>query len=549
MAGVEMGSQEPADGAGESSLIAALGGSGAAVAVLRGRGLVLDYANPAHRQLFGWPTGAPLRRAVPAGSPLLAAARQVLRTGEPARVDELPAGQGRTATVSCSPAPAGGGSRAGVLLVAVDTTEQDTARREAEDRSERLAVLDQATTAVTGDMDDPRGELMALARSVVPALADACAIYLIDQAPHGRGRPDQVRATRLTCVVDPAIGVAPPAPEIRLPVAATRPVSRAVVSGQPVLARDAARHTRAWGERWLHALAPHSLVAVPLGHPDVVAVVSFVGAAPTRPPYQASDVALMREISARADTAFGHAMQLQRANEVALALQRGLLPDPPELEWLEIAVRYRPAVPGLEVGGDWYDTLLLPGGSIGLAVGDVVGHDLYAVSTMIQLRSMMQALAFQPGAEPGSVLTALNRLCAHLSLGNLATLVYGRLDRARDPAKVTLTWANAGHPPPLLVPPNGAAASLLDHTTSPLLSLTDHTYRQATVPVPADSLLLFYTDGLIEDPERPSDDPIAELAGAVDGRPDLSLDELCDQLIAAAPNADDVALLAVRVHG
>jgi len=540
-----MDRQQRVERSADSSLVAALAGSGAAVVLLRGTDLTVEYANTAHRELFGWPAGGSLRDVPAVAGQLVDLAEWVLNTGAPSRADEVPAGPDRTNCVIASPVP-GEGSEPGVLLVAVDTTVQDGARRAVEERIDRLTVLDQATTALTTDMD-PRRELIALAESVVPSLADACAIYLVDPAPRGRSRPDQaVRATRLTCVVDPSLGVPPPAPEIRLSVAASRPVSRAALGGQAVLALDAARHTQAWGERWLHLLAPHSLVAVPLGHPEVVAVVSFVGTG-NRPPYQASDVALMQEISARANTAFGHAMQLQRANEVALALQRGLLSDPAELDWLEICVRYRPAIPGLEVGGDWYDTLLLPDGGLGLAVGDVVGHDLYAVSTMIQLRSMVQALACQPSAEPGAVITALNRLSAHLGMGNLATLVYGRLERAEDPTKITLAWANAGHPPPVLVPPQGPA-SVLDHTSSPLLSLTDHCYEQATVPIPAGGLLLLYTDGLIEDPERPSDDPITELAGAASGHADAGLDDLCDQLIAAAPKADDVALLAVRVR-
>jgi serine phosphatase RsbU (regulator of sigma subunit) len=540
-----MGSQQPAEGSSDASLTAALAGSGAAVALLRGDRLMVEYANHTHADLFGWPVGAPVPPGAPGVIPLLAAARRVLRTGTLQRLDELPARAERSFSVSCSPAPATR-SGPGVLLVAVDTTAQTAARREAEGRNERLTVLDQATTAVTADLD-PRRELIALAESVVPSLADACAVYLIDQAPPGRRRADPVRATRLACVIDPGLRVPTPAPEIRLPVAATRPTSRAVVSRQAVLTRGAARHTAAWGERWLHTLAPHSLVAVPLGDPEVLAVVKFV-AVGDRPPYRASDVALMREITARANTAFTNAMRLQQANEVAMALQRGLLSDPAELDWLEIAVRYRPAVPGLEVGGDWYDTLALPGGGLGLAVGDVVGHDLYAVSTMIQLRSMVQALACQPAAEPGPVLTALNRLSAHLGMGNLATVVYGRLDRTAEPARVTLTLANAGHPPPLLIPPDGAA-SVLDHIISPLLSLTDHTYGQATIPVPPGGMLLLYTDGLIEDPERPRPDPIAELADTASRHDrEASIDDLCDRLIADAPGADDVALLAVRVR-
>lgn len=540
-----MVSHGTADDLGRSLLGEALAGSGAAVAVLRGDDLVVEYANPAHREMFGWPPGSGIRRSGTAAAAPVATARTVLTTGAPARIHHLPVGRDRAASIFFSAIPERSPAGAGVLMVAVDITDQVEARRRAEAHSQRLAVLDQATTAVTADMD-PSRELIALADSVVPSLADACAVYLVDHGPRRRAAPDQFRVTRLACVIDPALGVPPPAPEIRLSLPATRPVARAARSRQAVLARDIQREPQVWGERWLHALAPHSVVAVPLGGPDALAVVAFV-ATGSRPPYRASDVALISEITTRADVAVGHALQLQRANEVALVLQRGALSDPVEVDWLDIAVRYRPAVPGLEVCGDWYDTLALPDGGVGLAVGDVVGHDLYAVSTMSQLRSMVQALACQPGTEPGAVLTALNRLSSHLQMGNLATLVYGRLTRDPSPDGATFSWANAGHPPPLLVPPGGAT-SVLDQTGSPVLGLTGRDFDQASVAIPPGGLLLLYTDGLIENPDRPADDPIADLAGAVRGHAGLGLDELCDRLIASAPTADDIALLAIRVR-
>lgn len=529
-------------------LAAALATSGAAVALLRGEDLAVEYANRAHRELFGWPVGSSLRTASPGATVTAprATARTVLATGSPARIDHLPVRPDRSASMVFSAVPDGGaGAGPGVLVVAVDITDQVEARRRAEAHNQRLTVLDQATAAVTADLD-PRRELVALAESVVPSLADACAVYLIDHAPPGRSAPDLLRATRLACVIDPALGVSPPAPEIRMSLPAGGPVSRAAGSRRPLLATHADRAPQGWGERWLEALDPHTVVAVPVGSPEVVAVIRFV-ATGARPPYQTSDVALITEITNRVGVAVGHAQQLQHANQVALVLQRGLLSDPAELDWLEVAVRYRPVMPGLEVCGDWYDTLALPGGGLGLAVGDVVGHDLYAVSSMSQLRSMVQALACQPGAEPDQVLTALNRLSHHLELGNLATLVYGRLTRHPDGGGAGFTWATAGHPPPLLLHPEGKV-SILDSSGSPLLGLLHHAYQQQRIPVPPGGRLLLYTDGLIEDPERPSGDPVAELAAAVAGYPELGLDDLCDRLLATAPTADDIALLAVEVR-
>jgi hypothetical protein len=541
---------EAAPDAGDSALASALAAADAAVALLRGPDFVVEYANPAHSAMFGWPAGSSLRKHArgtdnAAAKRLLRLADRVRSTARPAHDAELSITDGRIVQVRCSPVDAGAAS-AGVLMVVVDATEYVEARQRAEDHSERLTVLDQATTAITTDMD-PRRELIALAESVVPSLADACAIYLIDQKPReGAGGATTLHATRLVCVIDPALNVAPPTPEIRLLLSDTRPMSRAVATRQAVTAHGDDLRQQIWGEGWLRALAPHSLVAVPLGGPEVLAVVDFL-ACGDRPPYQPSDLALMREITTRADVAVGHAMRLQLATEVALALQRGLLSDPAEVDWLEIAVRYRPAVPDLEVGGDWYDVLSLPAGGLALTVGDVVGHDLYAVSTMGQLRSMVQALACQPGTEPATVLSALNDLSLHLGIGHYATVVHGRLTRTGTRSGAALTWANAGHPPPLLVAPDGTV-TVLDQTGSPLLGVTSAGYPQASVHVPPGALLLFYTDGLIEDPRRPSSDPVGALTAIVTRYAELSPDDLCDRLVAGAPIADDIALLAVRVR-
>jgi stage II sporulation SpoE-like protein/GAF domain-containing protein/PAS domain-containing protein len=530
---------------GDAGVEDALAASAAAVAVLRGHELVVEYANPAHRAMFGWPPGWSLRRhaAAEKAVALFGLAEGVLSTGTPAHAAGVSAGSHRIAHVTCSPVAAGTAD-AGVLLVALDTTSQARALRLAEDESQRLILLDQATTALNTDMD-PRRELIALAESVVPSLADACAVYLIDQAPRpGTAAPAPVHATRLVCVIDPAVGVRAPTPEIRLPLADTRPMSRAVATRQIVTAHGAELREQIWGEGWLQAMAPHSLAAVPLGGEQVLAVVDFL-ASGDRPPYQPSDLALMREITARADVAVGHALRLQLATEVAMALQRGLLSDPATVDWLDIAVRYRPAVPDLEVGGDWYDTITLPDGGVGLTVGDVVGHDLYAVSTMGQLRSMVQALACQPGSDPGTVLTALNDLSIHLEIGHYATVVQGRLTRADHGA--TLTWANAGHPPPVLVTPDGSA-SALDNARSPMLGLTAVTHPQTSIHIDSGSTLLLYTDGLIENPAKPSPDPIADLAATVAAHAELDVGDLCDLLLNGAPIVDDIALLAVRVR-
>lgn len=526
------------------TLETALAAAAAAVAVLRGPKLMVDYANPSYQQMFDAPVGTSMQafRERPLSCTLLTTVDQVRATGRPAHAEQRLGQADRSVRVECSP---GTGERDDtVVVVAVDITDQVRARRSAEERTERLSVLDHATAAVTANMD-LRQELHALADSVVPELADACAIYLVDHSP-GLLHGGPLYATRLVCVTDPAVGVAPPPPEVRMRLAADRPVARAAASRDVVLAQDDDVDAASWGERWLIRLNPHSLVAVPLGDPDLTAVISFA-ACGTRPRYRDADMSLIREITARAGLAVEHALRLQRANEVSLALQRGVLSDPADVDWVDLAVRYRPAALGLEAGGDWYDALLLPDGDLGLAVGDAVGHDLRAVSAMSQLRSMVQALACRPDADPAAVLTALNQLSTHLQVGNHASVVYGRLHRAADADGATLTWANSGHPPPLLVDAGGSV-TVLEQARDPLLGLIDRERRPARIQVPPGGLLLFYTDGLIEDPARPSSDPIGDLAKAT-AQAGTDPEALCDRLIADAPNRDDIALMAARVRG
>jgi hypothetical protein len=512
----------------------ALALSGAAVAVVRGPELRVEYLNPAHRRLFGWSTGARLDQLGASGVALAEPVAAVIAGGEATRIDDVPTSGVRLATVLCSP------TGSGALLVAVETTDQARARRRAEDRSERLAVLDQATTALTTDLD-PHRELVSLAQTVVPTVADACAVYLIDQTPRRDGEP--VRATRLAAVIEPGLGVRPPAPEIRLNLPPNRAAAQAAVTGEATLLTEAELRIENWGERWLRDLAPHSVIAIPLGQPEPVAVVKFVAVRP-RPPFRPDDLALMREIAARADTAFGHARRLHRATNLALTLQRDLLSDPVTVDWLEVAVRYRPAEPELEACGDWYDTFSLDGG-VGLVIGDVVGHDIDAISTMGQLRSMLRALAHQPGADPGSVITALNRLSVNLDVGRFATLAYASLHP--EPAGASLTYARAGHPPPLVLQPDGTV-ELLDHPDSPLLGLAPHTYKATQVQLPDNARLLFYTDGLLEDPVARRENPLGDLLATVRDHPWLDPEEMTDRLIAEAPTADDVAMLAVRIR-
>jgi PAS domain S-box-containing protein len=240
----------------------------------------------------------------------------------------------------------------------------------------------------------------------------------------------------------------------------------------------------------------------------------------------------------------------------AVALQRSLLPVLPEVKGLELSARYIPASDTAEVGGDWYDVLPLPDGSTGLAIGDVMGHDMRAAGAMGQLRSVLRSYAWE-GHGPAGVVDRLNQLVCGLGMAQLATCVYARLEPVRAGHPARLRWSNAGHPPPLLKTPDGAvhilteAASVLVGVRTELSAM--HERPSAVRDMPPGSLLLLYTDGLIEDHRNQDlDAGINRLrATLADTAADSPLDEIADKLVGAAGHAtqdDDQCLLLVRTE-
>ena len=128
-----------------------------------------------------------------------------------------------------------------------------------------------------------------------------------------------------------------------------------------------------------------------------------------------------------------------------------------------MAARYLVGVDGNQVGGDWYDVLKLPDGAVGLAVGDVVGHDLQAAAAMGQLRGVLRSYAWD-GGPPGSVLDRCDQLVQGLEMAAMATAVYARLEPLEGSDDRLLRYANAGHPAPLLLGPDGRLRRLDEQT-------------------------------------------------------------------------------------
>ena len=195
---------------------------------------------------------------------------------------------------------------------------------------------------------------------------------------------------------------------------------------------------------------------------------------------------------------------------MVLELQRAILPlhdEPFELPGLRAAVRYLPASASSRVGGDWYITAEMPDGQVLVAIGDVAGHGLAAAAGMARLRGALAGLAIT-GAPPARLVVWLNDLVRHVGPEHSASVIAGYF----DPASRVLTWAQAGHPPPILI--RGAWARPLERPDGIQLGAGTAGYGTATLALARGDVLLLYSDGLIERRYWSLDDGLAALTTA-----------------------------------
>lgn len=239
---------------------------------------------------------------------------------------------------------------------------------------------------------------------------------------------------------------------------------------------------------------------------------------------------------------------LRQTQQIAQTLQRSLLPERlPEIPGMDMAVRYLPGSAGLEVGGDWYDVIPMPSGAVCLAIGDVVGRGLSAAATMGQLRTALRAYALDDES-PERVVGRLGGLATVLPEAEMTTLIYA----VYQPEAGMLSYMCAGHPPPLLLHPGGTASFLCEGRVTPLGVPAFGTPEGIVVLEPG-SVLIFYTDGLVERPGSTLDEGLQALAEVVESVSGADPEAMCDAITAAmigdAASRDDVALLVIScVH-
>lgn len=321
-----------------------------------------------------------------------------------------------------------------------------------------------------------------------------------------------------------------------------------VAAGEPARWPDLAPATR---ER-IRALAtaPEALVvdtgaadsaAIALQHPHGVLVL-FVELG-TRKPLSTEEQTLLTVLAGQLGQGLQRLGRIDEQRQTALALQHAIL-GPADLP-VGFAARYQPATQPLEVGGDWYDVFALDESRIAMVVGDCVGHGLSAATVMGQLRSACRALLLQQ-LSPSETLSGLDRFAADLPGAACTTACCAVLDTTTG----ELTYAAAGHPPPILIHGDGTRSLLEEGRSIPLGLRVDQVRPAGRTQVPDDATLLLYTDGLVERPATSVDDGIGRAAAVVEDHRADRINDLADRLMEAMTPAggyrDDVAILIYR---
>jgi len=412
------------------------------------------------------------------------------------------------------------------------------ARREAQVAARLQSVLSQAS-ALFAESFDPQGIASALVDLVVPSLADVSLLHLLDSAGElvlrACATADSAGLERVAAF----FGAAPVLLDVPYGPAAV------LASGQPQL---------------VQTTTPEMLRAVTLTEEQAVELGQVLGRSSICVPltargrtvgvltlsrhemYDPADLEHALDLARRAGLALDNASRYAFERDMAVTLQRSLLPrELPTGPEFRAAARYLPGAHGTQVGGDWYDVIEV-GDALVLVIGDVVGRGVHAAAVMGQLQATVRAYALEDHS-PAQILDRLDRVALAIDDLNFTTCVVARL----DPSTRQLSVASAGHPPPVLVSP-AAEPRLLELDPGLPLGVGGARFVEHSSHLPAGSLLLLYTDGLVESRDAPIGDGLDRLVASL-GPPVRSADEVCERVLRAlgrdGEHDDDTAVLAL----
>ncbi|GAA4056207.1 ATP-binding SpoIIE family protein phosphatase [Streptomyces shaanxiensis] len=425
---------------------------------------------------------------------------------------------------------------------------------------ERLEFLNEVSGRIGTSLDLSR-TIIEVSKAVVPRFTDVAGTYLREQVVAGEGFPDGVPDTttmwhrvavehtdepgRWDDVVP--VGEAMPFP-------AHTPFFQCMTSGEPVLVPRIS-------EEMGHAIASQfekrdirplitgrSMLVVPLKARNVVLGFMILLRHPERPVFNDMDRVTGAELAARAGLVLDNARMYTYQESVAETLQDSMLPHiPPRMAGCDIATRYLPGTLLGRVGGDWFDSVKLPGARTALVVGDVMGHGLNSAAMMGQLRTAVQTMAALD-LPPAQLLRNLDDLAQRLGDTYLATCLYA----VYDPIASELHIANAGHIPPVLVRADDGRSELLDLPTGAPIGVGGVPFEAVRVRVEPGDRIVMCTDGLVEVRGEDIGVGLATLCESA-AHPAASMDDACDTIIRAlntrGGRKDDVALLMSRLNG
>ncbi|MFC7303282.1 SpoIIE family protein phosphatase [Streptomyces monticola] len=425
---------------------------------------------------------------------------------------------------------------------------------------EHLEFLNEVSGRIGSSLDLSR-TIIEVSRAVVPRFTDVAGTYLREQVVAGEGFPEgPPDATTMWHRVavehtdEPGRwdDVVPVGESMPFPV--HTPFFQCMTTGQPVLVPRISEEmgtaiAAQFEKRDIRPLINNrSMLVVPLKARNVVLGFMILLRHPERVEFNDMDRVTGAELAARAGLVLDNARMYTYQESVAETLQDSMLPHiAPRMSGCDIATRYLPGTLLGRVGGDWFDSVKLPGSRTALVVGDVMGHGLNSAAMMGQLRTAVQTMAALD-LPPAQLLRNLDDLAQRLGEQYLATCLYA----VYDPIAGELNIANAGHIPPVIVRAVDGRSELLELPTGAPIGVGGVPFEAVRLPVAPGDRLVMCTDGLVEVRGEDIGVGLATLCESA-AHPAASMDDACDTIIRAlntrGGRKDDVALLMARLNG
>ncbi|WP_203600999.1 SpoIIE family protein phosphatase [Streptomyces sp. SID9727] len=424
----------------------------------------------------------------------------------------------------------------GIVRDAGPELTESAARRELDEELRRRTSLVDATTAALAHartvkdvievLKNSEGLALLGATSLVMGLTEAGRIHLVADGPEGSFVP----GTRYTRTDE------------------QYPMSEVVRTLGPRFIESAEDFAASYPVLWPHIshLGITSAAYLPL-----IAQARPIGALGLlysgKDGFTADERNLLLALGSSIAQSLQRAMLYEQEHDLAEGLQQAMLPRRiPDVPGAQIAVRYRSARLGRDIGGDWYDVIPLPGGRVGAVIGDVQGHDTHAAAVMGQLRIVLRAYAAE-GHSPATVMARASVFLHELDTDRFATCTYAEADLTTGVVQLV----RAGHVDPLVRDADGGCRRVPSEGGLPLGLSAEFgrlEYPVGTVELDPGQTMVLFTDGLVELPGADLDEGTQRLTALVTNGPQ-DLDQLADRLCASVDERggeDDVALLLLR---